>query len=179
MAGIDFSSINFLNPAVYAGKQSDNNRKLREKTAPPAAKRLNFAKMLEESSESAGDVGINPVKTGENVLTELLEAVENAGKALLARPMPDEIQAYKMAVGGFLRFIEQNAFSVEHETAPFAKFKQPGQKKAFSALKVVDEKLRHLAEDIMTGQIKQIKLLERIQEINGILVDLMVGGSYE
>jgi uncharacterized protein YaaR (DUF327 family) len=179
MAGIDFSSTNFLNPALYAGQQADNNRKLREKLAPSTAKRLSFAKRLEENSESARNVGVNPIKTGESALTELLEAVENAGKALLARPMPDEIQAYKRAVGGFLQFIEQNAFSVAHETAPFAKFKQPGQRKAFSTLKVVNEKLQHLAEDIMTGQVKQIKLLERIQEINGILVDLMVGGSYE
>jgi uncharacterized protein YaaR (DUF327 family) len=38
---------------------------------------------------------------------------------------------------------------------------------------VVDEKLEKLAADILGGQLKQLDLLHRVEEINGLLINML------
>ena len=47
------------------------------------------------------------------------------------------------------------------------------KKKRFTLVKVIDEKLESLVAEILRGQSEQLKILERIEEINGLIVDII------
>jgi uncharacterized protein YaaR (DUF327 family) len=119
-------------------------------------------------------------------LTFLLDGVYNAGDALSKRPFPEEIKRYRSAIQKFIRYVSSNAYSVKEDTgipnnqkAGFsadARKHDPESRNArnkYSSVQIIDQKLDRLAADIMTGQMKQINLLKNIEEINGLLVDLL------
>jgi uncharacterized protein YaaR (DUF327 family) len=124
--------------------------------------------------------------SGAGALTSLLDDVHDAGDALSKRPFPEEIKRYRSAVQKFMRYVIDNAYSVKEDTgipngekAGFngaCRKHDPESRRArnkYSSVQIIDQKLDRLAADIMTGQMKQIKLLKNIEEINGLLVDLL------
>jgi uncharacterized protein YaaR (DUF327 family) len=119
-------------------------------------------------------------------LTSLLDGVYDAGDALSKRPFPEEIKRYRSAIQKFIRYVTCNAYSVKEDAgipnsqkAGFSdglRKHDPESRNArnkYSSVQIIDQKLDRLAADIMTGQMKQINLLKNIEEINGLLVDLL------
>jgi uncharacterized protein YaaR (DUF327 family) len=47
------------------------------------------------------------------------------------------------------------------------------KRKSHAGIMVVDRKLEQLAAGILSGQTSQLELLARIEEITGILIDLL------
>ncbi|MDR1363050.1 MAG: DUF327 family protein, partial [Spirochaetaceae bacterium] len=122
----------------------------------------------------------------EDELPALLDSVHEAGDALSKRPFPNEIKQYRLTIQKFLRYVLDTAFNVKEDVgipnslkAGFnsARYRRdPELRKArnkYSTVQIIDQKLDSLAASIMTGQLKQIRLLESIEEINGLLVDLL------
>ena len=60
------------------------------------------------------------------------------------------------------------------ETGEIAGIRNPQtmQQKKYVILRVVDEKLERLTAHVLKGQADQLDILRRIDEINGLLVDL-------
>jgi uncharacterized protein YaaR (DUF327 family) len=113
----------------------------------------------------------------------LLDAVRGAGDDLRQRPIPEEILKYKKAVRNFLHYVIQNGYTVEKQ-AGIPNAQKPGYKGSlwdpaakrameFHIVQVVDQKLDRLAAEILTGQASQLKLLAKLEEITGLLVDLV------
>jgi uncharacterized protein YaaR (DUF327 family) len=124
--------------------------------------------------------------SAENALTVLLDDVYDSGDALLKRPFPDEIKRYRLTIQNFIRYVVDNAYGVKEDEgipnslkAGFNKKcfnKDPDLRKAkdrYNAVLIIDQKLDRLAADVMMGQLKQLNLLERVEEINGLLVNML------
>jgi uncharacterized protein YaaR (DUF327 family) len=47
------------------------------------------------------------------------------------------------------------------------------KRKVYHLIQVVDQKLETLASGILSGQLRQLEILARLDEITGLLVDLM------
>jgi len=111
-----------------------------------------------------------------------MDEVHSAGSALRERPFPDEIIRYKQAVRNFMHYVVENGFTLEHEQG-LPRFMRPAaanlagtdrnDKKAYTKLKVIDKKLEDMAAGILAGQINQLKLIASLEEINGLLIDLL------
>ena len=116
----------------------------------------------------------------ENVSLEtLLDDVHSIGEKLVEKPFIANIKEYKQAVRRFLAYVVKNTFSVETEITK-KKVKNdlnPDERKWIDQqwinVKVVDEKLEKLALYILQNQKGQLTILKKIEEIEGILVDLM------
>ncbi|MDR2660020.1 MAG: YaaR family protein [Spirochaetaceae bacterium] len=121
-----------------------------------------------------------------DILPALLDDIHEAGDALSKHPFPDEIKRYRSTIRQFLRYILDTAFDVKEDTgipnnmkAGFdaARYKRdPELRKArnkYSTVQIIDQKLDQLAAGVIIGQLKQIQLLESIEEIHGLLVDLL------
>jgi uncharacterized protein YaaR (DUF327 family) len=112
-----------------------------------------------------------------------MEDVRGAGDALRDRPFPDEIVRYKKAVREFMRYVVENGFRVHEETGipPFLKPGFRGRRGSpeaqepnrYRIVQVVDRKLEEMAAMILASQAPQLKLAARLEEINGLLVDLL------
>lgn len=105
----------------------------------------------------------------EKILETLLDDVHSAGDALKDKQLPDTIIAYKQAVRQFVRYVVGRTFDVSETISGVNILKR----KKFMQLQVIDEKLEQLAAGILSNQRAQMDLLGRIEEINGLLVDLL------
>jgi len=105
----------------------------------------------------------------EKILESLLDDVHSAGDQLKDKPLPDNIVAYKNAVRSFIRYIVDRTYTVTESTSGGNILKR----KKFTQVQVIDQKLEQLAAGILSNQRPQLGLLEKIEEINGLLVDLM------
>jgi uncharacterized protein YaaR (DUF327 family) len=122
----------------------------------------------------------------EEAIAALLDDVHDSGDALLKRPFPDEIKRYRLTIQNFIRYVLDNAYGIKDGEGIPNSLKAGFNKKRFnrdpdlrnarnkySTVQVIDQKLDRLAADVMTGQIKQLNLLGSIEEINGLLVNLL------
>lgn len=109
-------------------------------------------------------------------IEQLLDDVHTAGERLVEKPFISNIKEYREAVGRFMAYIVKNGFSAESETQT-KKYIKNGlpfvDEKKWTKVKVVNEKLEKLALYIMQSQKSQLTILKKIEEIEGILVDLL------
>jgi uncharacterized protein len=102
-------------------------------------------------------------------LTLLLDGVHEAGDRLKENPSIDLVQAYKKSVRDFVHYIVERSFVVEEKTSGGNILKR----KKYYRIAIVDESLEHLAAEILRNQKDHLEILRRVDEINGILVDLL------
>jgi uncharacterized protein len=102
-------------------------------------------------------------------LEELLDGVFQSGEALKSAPNVDRIKEYRQNVRAFLDFIVHRMFSLEETTSGGNILRR----KRFTLIKVIDGRLEDLALSILRSQREQMDILGKVDEINGLLVDLM------
>jgi uncharacterized protein YaaR (DUF327 family) len=185
MAKVDFppdSAGNFTDPAGYA------NPNIRPRTAGKrgsgrAARpgTATFSSVFEQArSEDLGPLGELPVS--QETVNQLLEDVRSTGDTLRDRPFPQEILAYKRAVRNFIHYVVDNGYEVEEQEG-IPNYLKPGgggrsrpdsqDRHHYRTIRVVDHRLEELAAMLVKGQLSHIELLSRLEEIRGLLVDLV------
>jgi uncharacterized protein YaaR (DUF327 family) len=169
-----------LDPASYANPHI--RPRVEGKRGPGRAAGRNFSSVLEESQ--AGELGPpEELPVSQETLNRLLEDVRSTGDALRERPVPQEILAYKRAVRDFMRYVVDNGYQVERRQG-IPEYLKPGFKGSRGSvgsqdrrwhysIQVVDRRLEELAAMLLKGQLSQIELLSRLEEIRGLLVDLI------
>ena len=110
-------------------------------------------------------VGLSP----EKILEALLDEVHSAGDKLKDKQLPDNIVGYKNAVRSFMKYIVDRSYEVTESTSGGNILKR----KKFTQVQIIDQKLEQLAAGILSNQKDQLSQLGKIEEINGLLVDLM------
>jgi len=181
MANITFpdGSSPLFNPAAY-GEASAEARK----TIAPAPKKGGKNKKTEAKEgfvsffEKAVLGKVRELPLSDDSLHELLEEVHSAGDTLSKRPFPPEIAAYREAVRNFIHYVVQNSFDTEEQTSRvkvrrLSGSMEIGEQKKYTLVRVIDSKLEEMAAAILRGQLNQLEILEKLDEIKGLLVDLM------
>jgi uncharacterized protein YaaR (DUF327 family) len=176
-----------LNPALqgWAGEEArKTSLKQADKKGLRKARAPEFSSVLQKAQAAAeGEEPLELPESPEEAVVMLQDAVQSAGDDLKNRPFPEEIQRYKRAVKNFLRYVVEYGFAAERQIG-IPQYLRPGyrgsparpdarDRKTYTIVQVVDEKLERLAAGILTGQTGQLELLTRLEEINGILIDLL------
>ncbi|MDR1863364.1 MAG: YaaR family protein [Treponema sp.] len=186
MDKVDFSNnpAALLNSSIYGGVKG-GAKKAGKKPELRKGRNVKFQEILEQSAADS-PLSLAPLTDtapSEETVQELLDAVRSAGDDLRQRPVADEILKYKKAVRNFLHYVVQNGYTVEEQNG-IPNAQKPGYKgslwdpaakqaKAFHIVQVVDRKLDGLAAEILAGQVTQLELLAKLEEITGLLVDLV------
>jgi uncharacterized protein YaaR (DUF327 family) len=175
----DPSSV-FLNPAAYSQAKAEA-KKTRDRPVRGTQKPA-FSRLLEEERSTA--LGPPPeMPVSEETLDRLMDEVRSAGNDLRNRPFPDEILNYKKAVRNFMFYVVENGYQVQESTG-VPKFLKPGfrgprgtpesqERRVYVQVQVIDKKLEDMAAMILTSQMDQLELAARLEEITGLLVDLL------
>ncbi|MDR0589500.1 MAG: YaaR family protein [Spirochaetaceae bacterium] len=154
-------------------------KKAKDKTRTGQIRSSRFSTLLEETNEPPEVLG--EYLPSEEAIQELLDEVHSSGDDLKKRPFPEEIKRYKKAVRNFLHYIVENGFEVEQQKG-IPNSQKPGFKgprssakdyKAYAVVQVVDRKLEQLAAGILAGQTAQLEILAKVDEITGLLVNLL------
>jgi uncharacterized protein YaaR (DUF327 family) len=183
MAKIDNAEI----PSFYMNPQAYNPAKGEAKKKGSEIRRTNtgFQRLFEEfRAKTADELGpVSDMPVSEETVNMLMDQVRGAGDVLRDRPFPDEIIRYKQAVRNFMYYVVENCYTVEHEKG-IPKFLKPGYKgqrgtqesqvqARYTKIQVIDKKLEDLAAQLLADQKDKLKLAARLEEINGLLIDLL------
>jgi uncharacterized protein YaaR (DUF327 family) len=117
----------------------------------------------EAAAEDLGDDGRR------RNIEELLDSVFAAGEKLKKSQTIEAIKAYRQQVKEFITFAVEHSYAVEEKTSGTSILRR----KRFTMVKVIDEKLEALAVSVLAAQKDQLAILAQIDEINGLLVNLV------
>jgi uncharacterized protein YaaR (DUF327 family) len=185
MAIIDNTDIQsfYMNPSAYAQVKTEvkkNKGREIKRAGKNDFKRL-FDDFRPQTADELGPFRDMPVS--EETINYLMDEVRSNGDALRDRPFPEEIIRYKQAVRNFMHYVVENSYAIDHE-AGIPRFLKPGyrgprgtpesQKQArYTKIQVIDKKLEDLAARLLTDQKDKLKLAASLEEISGLLVDLL------
>jgi uncharacterized protein len=119
---------------------------------------------LRESSLHASDTDIE-----NNSLETLLDEISELGEKVTQNPAFGIVKKYKAAVKRFMNFVVNNSLSVDQRLSSPNIMRQ----KKFTLIKIIDSKLDKLAAGILMNQKNTLDILAKIDEIKGLLVDLL------
>jgi uncharacterized protein YaaR (DUF327 family) len=186
MAKVDFpQDLNglFLDPLSYAQTNPRSRAEARrgsKRTAGPTEP--DFSSVLEQS-RSGGLEPAEALPVSEETVNRLLEEVQNTGDILRERPFPQEILSYKRAVRDFMRYVVDNGYHIVKQDG-IPKYLKPSfsgtrgspdsqERTQRYIVRVVDHRLDELAAALLNRQLPRLELLSRLEEIRGLLVDLV------
>jgi uncharacterized protein len=180
MAKVEGTDASFyMNPAAYTQVKEEKKSKT-SRTGKTDFSRL-FDDLRGRTAEEIGPLRDLPVS--EETVNILMDEVRNTGDVLRGRPFPEEIMRYKQAVRNFMNYVVKNTYAVEHEEG-IPNFLRPGfsgrrgtpeamKGRLYTKIQVIDKKLEDLAAMLLTSQNQQMQLVSRLEEIRGLLVDLL------
>lgn len=179
MPGIDPLNSQSLYFAAAAAASHEAARKeqagKKEKTGQ--AVRPSFTASLKKSQEEVtlASEGLPTEIAGmdeEQAVIFLKDAVDIAGDDLKARQGLEQIETYRKKISQFLRYISRNNFEViEHKRLGFSRKGRPLDPQI--QIKVINKKLEGLVSDMLYNHADNLKILAGVEEINGLIVDLL------
>ena len=101
-------------------------------------------------------------------LNKLLGAIETAGGRLLRTRNFKDLAKYKSLVRRFIKEAVDYGIDLEESQS----WNQYGQTRVLKTIKLIDEKLIKLAEDVMNQEKDALTILGQIGEIKGLLINL-------
>lgn len=172
----------YMNPAVYSQIKQEKSETKRAKGIPGDK---SFSRVFDDLRGKTAE-GLGPLRhlpVTEETINNLMDDVRDAGDVLKSRPLPEEIMRYKQAVRNFINFVKENAYAIEHDEGILNKFKpqfkgrrntpEAEEWKGYTKIQVIDKKLESLAAMLLSSQMKQLELVSRLEEIRGLLIDLL------
>jgi len=149
----------------FSFRKSDKKRiRKKDLSRPPS-----FVSMFESLSEEEGiNEDSTPYAHGET-LEELLDEIHEVGDQLKGSANMLNIKKYRNAVKAFLEFVVNTMFRVEKKVSGVNVLK----KKRLTLIRTVDRRLESLVAAILSGQAEQLDILSRVDEINGLIVDII------
>ena len=178
MAKVEADNTFYMNPAAYTHvkPESKKNRGVSGK---------NFSNIFENlRGKTADEIGpLKDIPASEEAVVYLMDDVRSTGDALKSRPLPEEIMRYKQAVRNFINYVVQNSYKLEHDDGILNKLKpqfkgrrntpDAENRTGYTKIQVIDKKLEDLAAMLLSGQKKQMEIVSRLEEIRGLLIDLL------
>ncbi|WP_066067160.1 YaaR family protein [Neobacillus soli] len=102
-------------------------------------------------------------------LNTLLEGITKQGERLVRSQSLKDLHDYKRLIRSFLQEVVKYGLSLE-ETTSFSPLSS--REKKLKVIKEVDKKLLELSEEMIEREDQNIRLLDNIGEIKGLLIDL-------
>ena len=103
-------------------------------------------------------------------LYELKEKIDEQGNYLSEKVDVREYDKYRKLIREFLDEVVSNAYAFSKEDA----YAQRGRHRYLATVRIVDEKIAELGRAVMSEQADKIEILSSVDEIRGLLLDLMV-----
>ncbi len=186
------------NNSYFAGVQNTLNstiKKNQKKEEINKTKKSSFANLLSKKEEVEPEFSVAglPQEISAMTLAEavifLKDAVDNAGNSLSEEVNQENIQNFKKAVGQFILFVVRNNYEVSSKRKKNRMGRDlivPSRTNFFSnyaipphvidpkyQVTVINKKLDELTQATLETQKDNLKILSQINEIKGLIVDLI------
>ncbi|GEM_PF-1777029 len=127
-------------------------------------------------TEKKKDVEFNEINNISGVITpesreelnELADEIDKAGKEFVEKPLYANLVKYKMLIQRFMGIVIKSSYEVQQKLGK----KSLTEDKMYSVVKKIDKELEQLSESVLNKNIDKIKLIDKLDEIRGLLIDL-------
>lgn len=102
-------------------------------------------------------------------LEKVMDQIHTLGEELSRHPSNQNIQNYKKQLKHLVQAFVDKGLSLEKHISN----RNILQQKSYQIIKVIDEKLEKLVVGILQSQYSQIDILSKVEEIQGLLVNLL------
>lgn len=103
-------------------------------------------------------------------MLSLSSKIEEQGETLGKKADMTELEKYRDLIREFLNQVVSNGYSFSKENT----FESRGRHRVFAIVKKIDEKLEALAEEVLSDQADNLKILDKIDDIRGLILDIML-----
>ena len=103
-------------------------------------------------------------------IQELKKEIDKQGERLAARVDVRELEKYRQLIREFLDDIVSNGYAFAKENA----FASRGRHRFLAMVKTIDAKLDEIGKEVLKEQSDALEVLGKIDDIRGILVDMML-----
>ena len=103
-------------------------------------------------------------------LAEMKKNIDEQGKRLTDRVDVKEYAKYRRLIREFLDEIVSNGYTFSREDT----YASRGRHRYIATVRIIDEKLDELGKEVMKEQADKIEILHKIDDIRGLLLDLMM-----
>lgn len=101
-------------------------------------------------------------------LDQLLQKLDEIGRRLASSFSIYDFKEYKDTLRNFLQETIGKAYHLKNETG----WSRMGRPKLYQCLELIDQELEDLSKMVLAKQKDPLKILEKLDQIRGILVDL-------
>lgn len=115
-----------------------------------------FSQVLQEKEEG-------PIN-----LAEVLAEIDECARKLKESPVYENLLRYKRKIQAILRLLIRESFSVKEQRF----YDLQGRRRQFFLVESINEKLEELTASFLSDQVDGLKLVSRLDEIRGLLLDL-------
>lgn len=159
--------ISFLTQSLLATTTS------KKKTEAKKTEKSKFKKKITSALSSSSEIDETREyeEFDEEEIESLLNNIKDAGNILSDYPSMKNITNYKQHIKEFLNIVVKNSFELEKKQGAYNVMQQ--SRKEYTIINIIDKKLAELAEEIRKGEQSNIRILASVNEINGLIIDLL------
>lgn len=117
------------------------------------------------------EVSGTPGLTGEEELSSLMDDLFLQGEKLVKDPTLSNLRSYRNSISIFFKYVVKNGLGYENVEGRLNP--KTFERKCYALISVVDGKMDSIAKSILGDQQKQLDLLQAVEEVNGLIVDLV------
>ena len=173
------SSVNNASGLYFAGLQGAQEQlRAKKKAGVSKAPRSSFASVLQRTHEEREleEAGLPKEIVGmdsADAVIYLKDAADIAADRLKARQTPENFAEYRKKVTQFMRYIVKYNFKRVQKKHYRSNPKRHLKLNDYVQIQVVNQKLDEMARWLISSHRDTLGMLSRIEEISGLLVDLM------
>jgi uncharacterized protein YaaR (DUF327 family) len=128
-----------------------------------------FSRLVESAEADKAISGDLDDAAERRTIEELLDGIFESGEQLKKLPTMERVKDYRQKVKAFVKYVVSHMLAVK-ETASGANILR---RKRFTLIEIIDRQLENLVVSVLSAQREQFSILAQVDEINGLLVDLV------
>ena len=106
----------------------------------------------------------------EQSVADLAKKINEQGAKLAGKINIAEMERYRALIADLLNEVVNHAYVFNKENA----FDPRGRRKVYATIMKINEKLEEMAKDILHGSQDAIKIISMIDDIRGLIVDILL-----
>jgi len=170
------SQIDSLQSTFYFSPAGATSAKANNQKTNKTEKKSKFSSIIEKKAaeQQMISAGLPPEIAEmeyEEALIYLKDKADIASDLIKNQFSLESFTEYRESIGNLMKFIVHINYEVEmkQRRRPTRRFKT----EKFYLIKIIDQKLDQLANDILVNHLENLEILAKVNEINGILIDLI------
>ena len=125
------------------------------------------AKRHEEFSFTLSKLGVDGLKAR---LSKLIDDIKDQGSRLSKHMSLGEMKHYRTLIASFINEVITNGYEFNRENF----LDRRGRHRVYGIVRNIDDELDKLAAELLKSEKDAIKILEKVGEIEGLILDLFV-----